>query len=133
MVVYDYCLFNFVLPLLRTKDLIKVMKYKSIKVDRHKFRVPIPKRRIQISADLSLSVCLHKNRWICAFTRGWDREFRTCDTLNRSQALKMISFLSDYVNLVKPTEATVLNASIRARTNSIVRDSEALTGLAVKL
>ena len=107
------------------------MKYKSIKIEKRKYRVPIPKRRIQINVDLKLSVCEHKGRWILAFTRGWDNIFYGNETLNRTQALKMISFLSDYVNLVKPTEATVLNASIRARTNSIVRDSEALTGLAV--
>jgi hypothetical protein len=107
------------------------MKYKSIKTLRNKYRVPIPKRRMQVSVDLKLSVCEHKGRWIVAFTHGWDNEFMGCDTLNRTQALKMISFLSDYVNLVKPTQATQLNASIKARTNSIVRDAEALTGLAV--
>lgn len=107
------------------------MKYKSIKVEQNKYRVPIPKRRMQISANMTISVCNHKGRWIVAFTEGWDYVFNGCDTLNRTQALKMISFLSDYVNLVKPTEATVLNASIRARTNSMIRDAEALTGLAV--
>lgn len=107
------------------------MKYKSIKVDRHTFRVPIPKKRMQLSANIHFAICNHKNRWIVALTQGWDKEFIGCNTLNRTQALKMISFLSDYVNLVKPTEATVLNASIRARTNSITRDTEALTGLAV--
>jgi hypothetical protein len=108
--------------------------YKSIKVDRHVYRVPIPKRRMQISTLLHASVCEHKNRWIIAFTEStWnDYRFKTCNTLNRTQALKMISFLSDYVNLVKPTEATVLNASIRAKTNSIIRDTESLTGLAVE-
>ena len=106
------------------------MTYKSIKLDRHKYRVPIPKRRMQISADLKLSVCEHKGRWVAAFTYGWYNEFRTCDTLNRTQALKMISFLSDYVNLVKPTQVTFLNASARAKANSIIRDVEALTGLA---
>jgi len=108
------------------------MKYKSIKLERHKYRVPIPKRRMQISADLSLSICEHKGRWIVAYTRGWDKVFDSCDTLNRTQALRMISFLSDYINLVKPTNETVLNASIRARTNSITRDAEALTGLALR-
>lgn len=110
-----------------------MVKYNSIKVARHRYRCPIPKRRMKISADLHLSVCRHKGRWVAAFTHGWDKEFRGCDTLNRTQALKMISFLSDYVNLVKPTEATHLNASIRAKTNSIVRDAEALSGIAVKV
>lgn len=86
---------------------------------------------MQISADLSLSICNHKGRWVAAFTQGLDKVFWGCDTLNRTQALRMISFLSDYVNLVKPTETTHLNASIRARTNQITRDAEALTGLAV--
>jgi hypothetical protein len=108
-------------------------RYRSIKIERNKYRVPIPKRRMQISADMKLSVCEHKGRWVAAFTHGWDNVFYGCDTLNRTEALKMISFLSDYVNLVKPTEATVLNASIRARTNAIVRDAETLTGLAVEV
>lgn len=106
------------------------MKYKSVKIGRGRFRVPIPKKRMQLSANLGFSVCEHKGRWVVALTEGWDKEFWTCNTLNRSGALKMIAFLSDYVNLVNPTEATVLNASIRARTNSIVRDANALTGLA---
>lgn len=107
------------------------MKYKSIKIERHKYRVPIPKRRLQISADMRMSVCNHKGRWVIAYTYGFDHVFRSCDTLNRTQALKMISFLSDYINLVKPTEATVLNASARAKTNSIIRDVESLTALAM--
>lgn len=106
------------------------MKYQSIKIARNHYRVPIPKRRMQISVDLTVSICNHKGRWVAAFTHGWDKEFYGCDTLNRTQALKMISFLSDYVNLVKPTEATFLNASIRAKTNSIIRDAESLTGIA---
>lgn len=110
----------------------KLEFYKSIKLDRHRYRVPRPKRRLQISVDLQMSVCNHKGRWVVAYTYGWDHFFRPCDTLNRTQALKMISFLSDYVNLVKPTEATTLNASIRAKTNSITRDAEALTGLAME-
>lgn len=104
--------------------------YRSIKVERNKYRVPIPKRRMQINVDMKLSVCEHKGRWILAFTHGWDNVFVGSQTLNRTQALKMISFLSDYINLVKPTEQTILNASIRAKTNSIIRDAEALTGLA---
>lgn len=104
----------------------------SIKVDKGRYRVPIPKRRMQLSANVSFSVCSHKGRWIVALTEGWDKEFSTCNTLSRSNAIKLISFLSDYVNLVKPTETTVLNASIRAKTNSIVRDAEQLTGLAMK-
>jgi len=105
--------------------------YKSYKVEGYKYRIPRPKRSFQISADLKLSVVNHKSRWIIAFARGHERIFSTCDRLNRSEALSLISFLSDYVNLVKPTEATVLNASLRAKTNGIVRDAEALTGLAV--
>lgn len=110
-------------------------KYKSIKVERHKYSVPIPKRRLQISVGTHLCVCNHKGRWVVAFTQGngfSEYFFEGRNTLNRTQALKMISFLSDYVNLVKPTEATFLNASVRAKTNSVIRDTEALTGLAIK-
>jgi len=107
------------------------MKYKSIKVDRHTFRVPIPKKRMQLSANAHFAICNHKNRWIVALCEGVEHKFRTCNRLNRSEALKMIAFLSDYINLVGPTDATVLNASIRARTNGIMRDANSLTGLAV--
>jgi len=107
------------------------MKCKSIKIERNKYRVPIPKRRMQVSADMKISVCNHKGKWIIAFTRGWDNIFYGCDTLNRTQVLKLISFLSDYINLVKPTEATALNASARSRTNGIIRDVEQLTALAL--
>jgi hypothetical protein len=105
--------------------------YKSYKVKGYQYRIPRPKRSFQISADLKLSVCNHKSRWIIAFARGHERVFSTCDRLNRSDALALINFLSDYVNLIKPTEATVLNASAKARTNGIIRDVAALTGLAV--
>lgn len=106
--------------------------YKSQRVKGYLYKVRNPKRRMQISADLSAGIVEHKGRWIVAFTHGWEREFLTCDTLNRSEALKMISFLCDYINLVKPTEATVLNKSIRARTNGMIRDAEALTALAME-
>lgn len=108
------------------------MIYQSIKTGKKTYAVPRPKRRIQISADVSFSVCHHKGRWVVALTKGYGREFRSCDRLNRTEALKMISFLSDYVNLVKPTEATHLNKTIRAKLNSVTRDAEALTGLAAK-
>lgn len=87
---------------------------------------------MQISANFQLSIVNHKNRWVAAFTHGWDYEFNGCDTLNRTRALQMISFLSDYVNLVQPTDETILNASLKAKTNGIRRDVDALTALALK-
>jgi hypothetical protein len=108
------------------------IKFRSIKIGSNHYRVPIPKRRMQVSADLKISVCEHKGRLAVAFTRGWDNEFYGCDTLNRTQALKLICFLSDYVNMVKPTEATALNASLKASTNRIIKTGQELTALAVK-
>lgn len=105
------------------------MKHKSIKIDRYRYRVPIPKRRMQISVDLKMSVVEHKGRFIIAYTRGFENIFNSCDTINRSEAIKMIGFLSDYVNLVKATKATALNASIRKSSRSIETYANHLTGL----
>lgn len=108
------------------------MIYKSVKIGKSKYRAPRPKRRMQINATDCLAVVNHKNRWIIALASGWDREFYSCDTINRTQALQMIGFLSDYVNLVKPTEATAINAGLKASTNRIVKASNELTGKAVR-
>lgn len=82
-------------------------EYKAHKVEKGLYRLPRPKRKCAINVVTSLSVCRHKGRWIVALTNEhkWgERTFKGNETINRSQALKMISFLSDYVNLVKPTE-----------------------------
>jgi hypothetical protein len=105
--------------------------YKSIKIKGHnKYRAPIPKRRMQISADLKMSIVEHKGRWVIAFVRGWEHEFNGCDTLNKSDALKALNFLCDYLNLVAPNDVTILNASMRARTRGLLRDAEKLTAVA---
>jgi hypothetical protein len=108
------------------------MRYKSIKIGKSKYRAPRPKRKCRLNANRSLSIVKHKNRWVIALTEGWDREFYSCDTINRSEALRIISFLADYVNLVKPTEATALNASLKASTNRIVKTGQELAGIAIR-
>jgi hypothetical protein len=93
----------------------------------------IPKRSFQIGVWKQFSICHHNGRWVVSLTSGKrTRYFNHGETINRTQALKLISFLSDYVNMVKPTEETILNKSIRAKTNSTIRDAETLTGLAIK-
>lgn len=109
-------------------------KYKSKKIGKALYQIPIPKRKIAINVTTSLSICNHKNRWIVALTNehNWgQRTFKGNETINRSQALLMIQFLTDYVNLVMPTEATALNASLKAATNRLVKTGIELTALAV--
>lgn len=108
------------------------MKYKSIKIAHNKYRVPIPKRRMQISVDLKMSVVEHKGRLVIAYTRGFDNIFDGCDTINRTTAIKMIGFLSDYVNMVRPTKSTALNSAIKKNSNSIMNYTNHLTGLKIK-
>lgn len=103
--------------------------YKSVKIGKSKYRVPRPKRRQQLNANDCFCVVNHKGRWIVALTSGWDREFYSCDTLNRTQALNLIQFLSDYVNMVKPNEVTALNASIKVATNRIIKTNKEFTAL----
>lgn len=105
--------------------------YKSQKVSKNLYRVPRPKRRMQINANESFNVVNHKGRWIVALASGHERTFKGNQTLNRTQAISLINFLSDYVNLVKPTQATTLHARIKASSNIITRASNELTGLAV--
>lgn len=106
--------------------------YKSVKIGSSKYRVPRPKRKMQLNANDSFCIVNHKGRWIVALAKGWDREFYSCDTINRTQALNLISFLSDYVNLVKPTEATALTSSLKASTNRIVRVGQELSAIAIR-
>lgn len=107
---------------------------KSIKVEKNKYRVPIPKRRFAINVSDSLCITNHKNRWVVAlcYEEGNGRMFHGNQTLNRSQAIKLISFLADYVNLVKPTEATAIQASIKASVKMVTRKANELTGIAIK-
>lgn len=107
--------------------------HKSIKIGKNKYRAPKPKRRIAINVSQHLCVVQHKNRWIVALTHdeGWEtRFFRANQTINRTQALKLISFLSDYVNLVKPTNATTAHAKIKVASNRIKNASTELLSIA---
>ncbi|HEY9704804.1 MAG TPA: hypothetical protein V6C58_20355 [Allocoleopsis sp.] len=108
--------------------------YKSVKIERNKYSAPRPKRRFSINVSDKFCVVNHKGRWIVALTHneGWKSYFYGNQTINRTQALKMIGFLSDYVNMVKPTEATFLNATIKASANRIVKNTNELTGKAIK-
>ncbi len=104
------------------------VRSKSIKMPGHnKYRVPIPLKRMQISADLHMGIVNHKSRLIIAFMHGFDRVFYGCDTLNRTDALEALNFLCDYLNMVAPNDVTVLNASMRAKTRGLLRDAEKLT------
>jgi hypothetical protein len=109
------------------------MKNESIKIGKNLFRAKNPKRRMQLNAYQTLAVVKHKGRWIVALTEGWDREFHSCNTINRTDALRIISFLGDYVNLVKPTNETLLNASIKSSANRITRNANELFGEVVRL
>lgn len=107
--------------------------YKSIRVERNKYCAPRPKRRFSINVSDKLCVVNHKNRWVVALTHyeGWRSYFYGHQTINRSQALLMIQFLTDYVNLVKPTDATKLNASIKVSANRVLKNNTELTAMAL--
>lgn len=108
---------------------------KSVKIGNNLYEAGRPKRRIKINAYQSLNIIHHKGRWIIALAEldgNWRRVFKSCHTINRTQALLMISFLSDYVNLVKPTQATALTASLKASTNRIIKTGQELSAIAIK-
>lgn len=110
-------------------------RHRSVKIGNRKYRVLNSKRRIALNVYQRFSVVYHKNRWVIAFVEdesmGVTNVFKSCHTINRSEALRLIGFLSDYVNLVKPTEATTLNASNKVSANRIIKNTHILTGLAV--
>lgn len=111
----------------------KLLIYKTHKVDKNRYSAKRPKRRISLNVSRSLNIVHHKGRWVVALTEDdWsNRTFRSCDTINRTEALKIISFLSDFINMVKPTEATALAAGIRASTNRTLRIATELSAIAI--
>lgn len=111
----------------------KLNIYKSVKIGKNKYHVPRPKRRVSLNVMRSLNIVNHKNRWVVALTDDGlsSRHFRSCDTINRTEALKIIGFLVEYINLVKPTEATALTASIKASANRTTKVANELSAIAV--
>lgn len=81
-----------------------------------------------------MCIVKHKGRWVVALTHdeGWKSYFFGNQTINRTEALKLIGFLSEYVNLVKPTEATFLNSTIKVSASRIIRNANELTGKATR-
>ena len=110
-------------------------RHRSTKIGNNEYRVLNSKRRIALNVYPRFAVVYHKNRWVIAFVQDKNMDvtnvFKSCHTINRSEALKLIGFLSDYVNLVGPTEATTLNASNKVSANRIIKNTNVLTGLAV--
>jgi len=108
--------------------------HKSKKIGKNLYSCPNPKRRISINVCDSLNIVNHKGRWIVALAldQGFGhRSFKANQTINRSQAINIINFLLNYINLVKPTEASALHASIGASTNMIKRKTTELSALAL--
>lgn len=108
-------------------------KYLTTKIKDKTFKVGYVKRRFGLNTSRSLCIVNHKNKWTVVLTDDdWStRTYRTCDKISRSEALRIISFLTDFVNLVKPTEATALAASIKASTNRTLRVASELSAIAV--
>ena len=111
-----------------------MIRNKSVKIERNKYSAPRPKRRFSINVSDKLCVVHHKGRWVIALTHdeGWQSRFYGNQTINRTQAIQLIGFLSDYINLVKPTKTTALNASNKVSARRIIRNTNELTGVATK-
>lgn len=111
----------------------KLNIYKAYKEGPNKYNIRRPKRKIGLNVFRSLCICHHKGRWVVALTEDdWNnRYFKSCDTINRTEALRIIQFLTDYINLVKPTDATTLNASIKVSANRILKSNAELTAIAL--
>lgn len=113
---------------------MKTTLYKSKKIGKNCWSAGRPKRRLSLNVFRSLNILNHKNRWVVALAEtdnNFNRTFRSCDTINRTEALRIISFLAEYVNLVKPTQATALAASIKASTNRTCKIASELSAIAV--
>lgn len=90
---------------------------------------------MKINASESFCIVQHKGRWVIAIThldKSWSRVFKGNQKLNRTEAIQLINFLSYYINLVKPTQATMLQASIKASSNRIVKNSSELLSIAME-
>lgn len=115
------------------KELIN--RHKSQKTsEKNLYKVRNPKKRMSLNVYQQFCITHHKGRWIVAFTEDTrlnSRAFKSCHTINRSQAIQLINFLSEYINLVKPTDATRLQASIKASTNRTVSVSKELAAIAI--
>lgn len=105
--------------------------FKTEKSGKNIYRARRTKKRVSLNVYQTFCIVQHKNRWIVAFTEGERREFKSCHTINRTQAIQLINLLSEYINLVKPTKATALQASIKASANRVVNTSRELSAIAV--
>lgn len=107
-----------------------MIKHKSKKIEHNLYECKNPKRRQAINVCEHFAVVHHKGRWVVALTDNG--KFKCNQTINRSHALNLINFLTDYINLVKPTDATALHASIKVSANRIKKNATELVAIALK-
>lgn len=107
---------------------------KSIKLGKGLYRLPNPKRQFTLNVDTKFCIVHHKGKWkvaICNLDSNWHRVFKNYNAMNRSEALKLIELLLEYVNMVKPTDATKLHASTKVSARRILRNTTELAAIAL--
>lgn len=86
------------------------------------------KLKFSINPYQALAIVNHKKRFCLALIENtWGKEngnYRTNQKMSYSDALRIMAFVAKYINMVKPTEATILAASTKAHCKGIARDQD---------
>ena len=86
------------------------------------------KLRFAINPYQALAIVNHKKRFCLALVENtWGKEngnYRTNQKMSYTDALRLMAFIAKYINMVKPTEATILAASTKAHCKGIARDQD---------
>ena len=107
---------------------------KSIKVEKNLYRVPNPKKQFTINVSDKVCIVHHKGKWkvaFCELDNNWHRVFQNNKTINRTEALKLIDLLIEYVNMIKPTDATKLHSSTKVSARRILRNNTELSAISL--
>lgn len=104
-------------------------KYLSTKVtgERLMWRAR-PIRSFQVSANMKLAVVNHKGHLSVAVMDG-NQKYMGCNRISYSEAITLPGWLAQYINMVKPLEATAIYASGKANLKGATRAQEKLLGL----
>jgi len=85
-----------------------------------------PRRTFQISTTVKLAIVNHKDRLTVALIDPDKRQYKSCNMLSYGDALRLIGWLGEYINMVRPVQATLSASIITAHARGIDREKNKL-------
>lgn len=107
---------------------MKIKKSKRVVGTHYTYKTPgsIHQRCFSVNPREGIAIVNHKKHLTLTLIDKDSGTYKSNQMMSYTESLRLMAFIAKYINMVRPTEATLLTASSKTHCRAITRDQDKL-------